>query len=163
ILAEFGTPRAAIAAAIDIQERMARFNESLNEERRLIFRIGVHFGEVIVDEEDRNIFGDGVNLAERIQGLAEPGGIAVSRTVRDLTEPQADYAFVDGGEHCAKNVSRLLHIYHVHARPASALTSASILRRAMLYCHGTDLTGRKFGFNLDLRQLEKRREGVMIG
>lgn len=163
ILAEFGSPRAAIAAAIDIQERMARFNESLDEARRLIFRIGVHLGEVIVDEEDGNIFGDGVNLAERIQGLAEPGGITVSRTVRDLTELQADYAFVDGGEHRAKNVSRPLHIYHVHARAASAQTTASIPPRAMLYCHGTDLAGRKFGFDLDLDRLDKRREGVVIG
>jgi class 3 adenylate cyclase len=163
ILAEFDSPRAAIAAAIDIQERMARFNESLDEDWRLMFRIGVHLGEVIVDEEERNIFGCGVNLAERIQGLAEPGGIAVSRTVRDLTELHADYAFVDGGEHWAKNVSRPLHIYHVHARAASAQTTASGRPRAMLHCHGTDLAGRKFGFDLDLRRLEDRQEGVVIG
>ena len=55
-----------------------------------MFRIGVHLGEVIVDEENHDIFGDGVNLAERIQGLAEPGGIAVSRAVRDVTELQVD-------------------------------------------------------------------------
>jgi class 3 adenylate cyclase len=163
ILAEFGSPRAAIAAAIDIQERMARFNESLDEDWRLMFRIGVHLGEVIVDEEDRDIFGDGVNLAERIQGLAEPGGIAVSRTVRDLTELQTDYAFVDGGEHRVKNVSRPLYIYHVHARAASAQPTASVRPRAMLYCHGSDLTGRRFSFDLDLDRLEKRREGVVIG
>jgi len=166
ILAAFGSPRAAIAAAIDIQERMARFNESLDEEWRLLFRIGVHLGEVIVDDEDRNIFGDGVNLAERIQGLAEPGGIAVSRAVRDVTELHADYAFVDRGEHRAKNVSRPLHIYHVHARAASAQTTAAILprtMRAMLHCHGTDPNGRKFGFDLDLDRLENQPEGVVIG
>jgi len=163
ILAEFGSPRAAIAAAIDIQERMARFNENLDENWRLVFRIGVHLGEVIVDEEDHDIFGDGVNLAERIQGLAEPGGIAVSRIVRDLTELHADYAFVDGGEHWTKNVSRPLHIFHVLSRASSAQTTASGRPRAMLCCHGTDLTGRKFGFDLDLYRLEKRREGVVIG
>ena len=65
----------------------------------MLFRIGVHLGEVIVDEEDQNIFGDGVNLAARIQGIAEPGGIAVSRAVRDMTELRIDYAFIDGGEH----------------------------------------------------------------
>ena len=72
----------------------------------MMFRVGVHLGEVIVDEEDQNIFGDGVNLAARIQALAEPGGIAVSRAVRDLVELRVDYAFVDGGEHQVKNVSR---------------------------------------------------------
>src|SRR5262249_50411763 len=116
--------------------------------------------------EGRNIFDCGVNLTERIQGLAEPGGIAVSRAVRDLAELHADYAFVDRGEHRAKNVSRPLHIYHVHARAASAQTTAAILpraMRAMLHCHGTDPDGRKFGFDLDLDRLEKHPEGVVIG
>ena len=77
MLAEFGSAVTAVGVAIDIQERMARFNEALQEEQRMLFRIGVHLGEVIVDDEDQNIFGDGVNLAARIQTLAEPGGIAV--------------------------------------------------------------------------------------
>jgi adenylate cyclase len=68
MLAEFGSALAAVAAAIDIQERMARFNERLDQEQRLMFRIGVHLGEVIVDEEGGDIFGDGVNLAERRRG-----------------------------------------------------------------------------------------------
>ena len=106
MLAEFGSAVSAVAAAIDIQERMARFNEALDEDQRMLFRVGVHLGEVIVDEEDQNIFGDGVNLAARIQAMAEPGGIAVSRAVRDLVELSVDYAFVDGGEHQVKNVSR---------------------------------------------------------
>ena len=84
----------------------------------MMFRVGVHLGEVIVDEEDQNIFGDGVNLAARIQALAEPGGIAVSRAVRDLAELRIDYAFVDGGEHQVKNVSRAVQVFHV--RPAKA-------------------------------------------
>ena len=108
ILAEFGSAHSALTAAIDIQERMTRFNEMLDLEQRLMFRIGVHLGEVIVDEEDGNIFGDGVNLAERIQSLAEPGGIAVSRALRDVTELRVDYSFVDGGEQQAKNVCRPL-------------------------------------------------------
>ena len=67
MLAEFGSAVTAVGAAIDIQERMARFNDTLDAEQRMMFRIGVHLGEVIVDEEDQNIFGDGVNLAARIQ------------------------------------------------------------------------------------------------
>ena len=116
MLAEFGSAAAAVQVAIDIQERMARFNEGLAEEQRLLFRIGVHLGEIIIDEADHDIFGDGVNLAERIQVLAEPGGIAVSRAVRDVARLRDDYAYIDGGEHQAKHVSRPLHIYRVRAR-----------------------------------------------
>ena len=98
MLAEFSSAVTAVGVAIEIQERMARFNEALQEEQRMLFRIGVHLGEVIVDDEDQNIFGDGVNLAARIQALAEPGGIAVSRVVRDLVELKVEYAFADGGD-----------------------------------------------------------------
>ena len=67
MLVEFDSALAAVAAAIDIQERMAKFNDPLDEDQKLLFRIGVHLGEVIVDEENHDLFGDGVNLAERIQ------------------------------------------------------------------------------------------------
>src|SRR5882757_2940183 len=161
MLAEFSSAVAAVATAIDIQERMARFNEMLDEDRRLMFRIGVHLGEVIVDEESHNIFGDGVNLAERIQGMAEPGGIAVSRAVRDITELQVDYAFVDGGEHRAKNVSRSLHVFHVRRRentPTKTVTS-SALPQATLRFQGADPEGRKFAFTLKFDKLLEKREG----
>jgi len=165
MLAEFGSAVAAVAAAIDVQERMTRFNEPLDPEQRLMFRIGVNLGEVIVDEEDHDIFGDGVNLAERIQRLAEPGGIAVSRALRDVTELKVDYAFVDGGEHQAKNVSRSLHIYHVRPRevaPTKTMTSASRPQGTLRF-HGADLAGRKFGFNLKFDKVMEKREGLVIG
>jgi adenylate cyclase len=165
LLAEFGSAVAAVAAAIDIQERMARFNEPLHEEKRLLFRIGVHLGEVIVDEEHHDIFGDGVNLAERIQTLAEPGGIAASRALRDVAELKIDYAFVDGGEQQVKNVSRSLHIFHVRRRditPTRTMTSAAS-PWAMLRFQGADLEGRKFGFNLRFDELLGKREGLVIG
>ena len=163
LLAEFGSARAAVAAAIDIQERMAHQNEMLDEERRLMLRIGVHLGEVIVDESG-HIFGDGVNLAARIQSLADPGGIAVSRAVRDVTELQADYTLVDGGEHRAKNVSRPLHIYHVRARTgASTRTTTTIAPQTTLRFHGADPAGRKFGFEVAFDRLAKSREGFVIG
>jgi class 3 adenylate cyclase len=117
MLAEFGSAVTAVGAALDIQERMARFNESLDVAQRMMFRIGVHLGEVIVDEEDQNIFGDGVNLAARIQAMAEPGGIAVSRAVRDLVELRTEYAFIDGGEHSLKNVSRSVQTMFGTPRP----------------------------------------------
>jgi adenylate cyclase len=165
LLAEFASALAAVVAAIDIQEHMARFNERLDEEHRLMFRIGVHLGEVIVDNENHDLFGDGVNLAERIQGLAEPGGIAVSRTLRDVTELKVDYAFIDGGEHQASNVSRSLHIYHVRRRqdaPTKTETSFA-LPQATLRFHGADPAGHKFGFNLSFNKLVKKAEGLLIG
>jgi adenylate cyclase len=163
LLAEFDSALAAVAAAIDIQEHMAGFNAMLDEDRRLMLRIGVHLGEVIADENG-HIFGDGVNLAARIQGLAEPGGIAVSRAVRDVTEPQDAYALVDGGEHRAKNVSRRLHIYHVRVRDGAATrATAAAVPQTTLRFHGADLSGREFGFELAFDRLAKSREGFFIG
>ena len=132
VLAEFGSAVAAVTAAIDIQERMALFNDALDEGQRLMFRIGLHLGEVIVDETE-TIFGDAVNVAARIQLMAEPGGVAVSAAVRDATQSQIDHVFVDGGRHHAKNVSRSLQIYHVCLRadaPAPLAGMASRLRDA---------------------------------
>jgi class 3 adenylate cyclase len=162
MLAEFGSTVAAVTAAIDIQARMTRFNETLEESERLLFRIGVHVGEIIVDEE-QNIYGDGVNLAARIQALAEPGGIAVSRTVRDVAELQIDCAFVDGGEHHVKNVSRPVHIYHVRPRTALSEPTAPILPQATLRFEGADLIGHKYGFDLALDKLSVRPQGAVVG
>lgn len=164
MLVEFASALAAVAAAIDVQERMARFNEDLDEEQRLMFRIGVHLGEIIVNEQDHDIFGDGVNLAERIQEMADPGGIAVSRIVRDVVELGANYAYVDGGEHRARHVSRLIQIYRVRAVGSdSSQTRPSVPLRGTLRFRGTDLIGRKFGFDLEVDQLMKQRESVVIG
>jgi adenylate cyclase len=151
MLAEFGSAAAAVEVAIGIQERMAAFNEALAEEQRLQFRIGVHLGEIIIDEAGRDIFGDGVNLAERIQVLAEPGGIAVSRAVRDVARLRGDYAYVDGGEHRAKHVSLPLHIYRVRARESAAtLPSRPVPVRGTFHFHGAD-------------QLARRKESIVIG
>jgi class 3 adenylate cyclase len=164
ILAEFKSAVAAVRAAIAIQERMTRFNGDLAEEQRLVFRIGIHLGEIIVDEAGHDIFGDGVNLAERIQVLAEPGGIAVSQAVRDVTELQDDYAYVDGGEHRAKHVSRPLHIYRIRAlESAATLPSTSTPLRGTFRFRGADVRGHKFGFDLDFDALVKRNQVVLIG
>jgi adenylate cyclase len=165
MLAEFASAVSAVAAAIDIQERMAGFNEKLDTSQQLQFRVGVHLGEVIIDEEDQNIFGDGVNLAARIQALAEPGGIAVSRVVRDLVELKLDYAFADGGEHQVKNVSRAVHIFHV--RPSKDLvvvnTTTRMVPQIVLRFEGADSGGRKCSFDVALDRLVSRPEGMVVG
>src|SRR6478752_6947743 len=164
MLAEFGSAVKAVSAAIDIQERMARFNEPLAAEQRMLFRIGVHLGEVIVDQEDQNIFGDGVNLAARIQALAEPGGIAVSRAVKDVTELRIDYAFVDGGEHAFKNVSRPVQVFHIRVvQDASVKTTTRLLPQVSLRFEGVDSTGQKFGFDVPLDKLMTAPQGMTIG
>jgi adenylate cyclase len=166
MLAEFGSAVGAVAASIDIQERMAQFNEKLSENQRMLFRIGVHLGEVIVDEEDQNIFGDGVNLAARIQAIAEPGGIAVSRSVRDMTELRIDYTFIDGGEHRMKNVSRPVHVYHVRTAATastSAKTTTRVLPQVTLRFEGVDSTGQKYTFDVALDKLMTASQGMTIG
>ncbi len=164
MLAEFGSAVAAVSAAIDIQERMARFNEALDESQRMLFRVGVHLGEVIVDEEDQNIFGDGVNLAARIQAIAEPGGIAVSRAVKDVTELRIDYAFSDGGEHSLKNVSRPVHVYHIRtAAGAAAKTTTRVVPQVVLQFGGADSAGQKYGFDVALDKLMAASQGMVIG
>jgi len=163
MLAEFSSAVAAVGAAIDIQERMSLFNDSLDERQRMLFRIGVHLGEVIVDEEDQNIFGDGVNLAARIQGLAEPGGIAVSRAVRDMTELRIDYAFIDGGEHRLKNVSRPMHIFHVRQAARTPATTTQSAPPVKLLFEGTDSSGVMYAFDLSLGRLASFSGGMVIG
>ena len=164
MLAEFGSAVSAVAAAIDIQERMAHFNEALSEEQRMLFRVGVHLGEVIIDDEDQNIFGDGVNLAARIQTLAEPGGIAVSRAVRDLVELRTEYAFHDGGEHQLKNVSRSVQVFHV--RPAKLIapgTTTRMVPQITLRFEGPDSAGRKHAFEVSMEKLVGQSQGMCIG
>jgi adenylate cyclase len=152
MLAEFGSAVAAVSAAIGFQDGMAQLNAALPAHRRLLFRVGVHLGEIIVDADDQNIFGDGVNLAARIEAIAEPGGIAVSRAVRDLADPRIDHAFVDGGTYRFKNVSRPVRIYHVRTAP-----------RGTLRFEGSDSTGQAFGFAVALERLRLLPEGMTIG
>jgi class 3 adenylate cyclase len=165
MLAEFASAVTAVGAALDIQERMARFNEALDATQRMMFRIGVHLGEVIVDEEDQNIFGDGVNLAARIQALAEPGGIAVSRAVRDLVELRTEYAFIDGGEHSLKNVSRSVQIFHVKSAKtlAPAGTTTRMVPQITLRFEGSDSTKNKHAFEVTMEKLMSRGDGMVIG
>jgi class 3 adenylate cyclase/peptidoglycan hydrolase-like protein with peptidoglycan-binding domain len=120
VLAEFSSAASAVAAALDVQQRMARFNDGLDPEQRLMFRIGLHLGEVIVDETE-TIYGDAVNIAARIQLMAEPGGVAASAAVRDATLLQIDPVFIDGGKRHAKNVDRPLRLYHVRTRESASI------------------------------------------
>jgi adenylate cyclase len=95
-LAEFPSVVDAVRCAVEVQRGMIDREPDMPEERRIRFRIGVNLGDVIVEEHD--IFGDGVNVAARLEALAEPGGICVSRVVRDQVRDKLDFAFEDLGE-----------------------------------------------------------------
>src|SRR5258708_5287379 len=99
----------AVRCAVEVQRGMAEREPELPEERRIRFRVGINLGDVIVDEHD--IFGDGVNVAARIEALAEPGGIWVSRVVRDQVRDKLDYTFEDLGEQQVKNIARPVRVY----------------------------------------------------
>ena len=144
---------------------MTEFNSMLDEPQRLNFRIGLHLGEVIIDEETSSIFGDGVNVAARIQAMAEPGGIAASRAVRDVAELRSEYAFVDGGEQTMKNVSRSVQIFHVkHAKSAVPVnTTTRMVPQVTLRFEGTDSTKTKHSFEVTLEKLMSRTDGMVIG
>src|SRR6516165_10535667 len=109
VLAEFGSVVDAVRCAAEIQRTMAERDLDLAEERRLRFRIGVNLGDVIADGDD--IYGDGVNIAARLEGLAEPGGICVSATVRDHIGDRLPYALEDMGEQTVKNIARPVRAY----------------------------------------------------
>jgi adenylate cyclase len=118
VLVEFTSSVSAVLSAIAIQRGMAERNDGLPNERRMVIRIGVNIGEVIAEGED--IFGDGVNIAARLQALAEPGGIAISDNVEQQIRGKLDHAFKDGGEQQLKNIARPVRIWHWRAEQSAA-------------------------------------------
>jgi adenylate cyclase len=125
VLAEFASVVDAVRCAGEIQRAMADRDLDLAEERRLRFRIGINLGDVIADGDD--IYGDGVNIAARLEGLAAPGGICVSGTVRDHIGDRLPYALENLGDQSVKNIARPVRAYGL--RPAGiASPSAPGLR-----------------------------------
>lgn len=116
VLAEFPTVLNAVRCAVAIQEALARENEGLPEAHRMQFRIGINLGDVMVKGID--IFGDGVNIAGRLEGLAEPGGICVSRGVRDGVRGKIPYVFEDLGVQTVKNIAHPIRAYRLRFREA---------------------------------------------
>lgn len=111
LLVEFGAATEALACAIEIQRAMAEHNRGLAADSRIEFRIGINLGDILVDGAD--IAGDGVNVAARLESLAEPGGIAVSAAVREQVRQLAGARFSDLGAHRVKNIGRPIRVYSV--------------------------------------------------
>ena len=145
LLVEFGSVTCAVLCAVEIQQRMARRNADLPPGRLIEFRVGINLGDVIVDNDD--IFGDGVNVAARLQQLAEPGGVCVSAAVRDQVADRMDVAFDDLGEQIVKNIVRPIRTFRVAfdkpqtAAPANTGTQAVTTRPSLVVLPFVNMSG----------------------
>ena len=115
VVAEFPSIVEAIRCAIEIQNEIAERNASVPETERMQFRIGVNLGDVIA--EDNNLYGTGVNVAVRLEQLAEPGGICISQTVYDQVRKIVEIPFQDIGERRLKNIAEPVHVYRILPSP----------------------------------------------
>jgi len=111
LLVEFASVVDAVRCAVEVQRGMAERNAHVPAEKRIEFRIGINLGDVILDEGD--IYGDGVNIAARLEAFAEPGEICVSRVVRDQVRDRLEVSFEDAGEQRVKNIARPVHVYRI--------------------------------------------------
>lgn len=134
LLLEFGSVVDAVAAAVDVQRMMAERNRDLPEDRRIAFRIGINVGDVVVDGDD--IFGDGVNIAARVEPLAPPGGICITERVREDLQGRLDIAWQDMGEQALKNIARPVRVLKLDlalgGKGAATPTPATSRRRRQL-------------------------------
>jgi adenylate cyclase len=114
LLVEFASVVDAVRCAVEVQRVIGLRNVQVPEPRRIEFRIGINLGDIIIEEHD--IYGDGVNVAARLEALAEPSAICVSRVVRDQVRDKLDVAFEDMGEQQVKNIARPVHVYRIGPR-----------------------------------------------
>ncbi|NQV98856.1 MAG: SUMF1/EgtB/PvdO family nonheme iron enzyme [Rhodospirillales bacterium] len=115
VLAEFASAVDAMKCAFEIQRELWVINADLPMHRRMLFRIGLNLGDIIIDKKD--IFGDGVNVASRLEGLADGGGITVSRSLYDQVKNKVDFTFDSIGTHRVKNISEPVEVYRVRMTP----------------------------------------------
>ena len=124
LLAEFSSVVDAVRCAAEVQRGMLDREPGLPDERRIRLRIGINLGDVIAEGDD--IFGDGVNIAARLEALAEPGGLCVSGTVRDHIGDRLPYVFEDLGEQSVKNIARPVRVYALRSEPAADPLAANV-------------------------------------
>src|SRR5262245_17662772 len=120
MLVEFASVVDALRCAVEVQRGMAERNTEVAKDRRIEFRVGIHQGDIIIDGGD--IFGDGVNVAARLEGTAEAGGICVSSRVQEDAEGKLEITFENAGEQQLKNIARPVRVYRV--RPSGAAPSS---------------------------------------
>ena len=140
VLAEFGSVVEAVACAAEVQREMAARNDGIADDRRMLFRIGVHLGDIITDSDD--IYGDGVNIAARLEALAETGGIRVSRQVQELVEGKLALAFRALGPQTLKNIPKPVEVFTVELDGPPADQGAPFdpmqIKQEVKYCRAPD-------------------------
>jgi adenylate cyclase len=122
-LAEFPSVVDAVRCAAEVQRGMSERNAETPEDKRIVFRLGINLGDVIAEPND--IYGDGVNVAARLEALAEPGGICISRVVRDQIRDKLPYPFEDRGEQRVKNIARSVRVFALRPEAVAELPAAS--------------------------------------
>jgi class 3 adenylate cyclase/pimeloyl-ACP methyl ester carboxylesterase len=122
MLVEFASVVDAVSCAVHVQRSMVRRNADIPRDKQIVFRIGINVGDIIIDGDD--IFGDGVNIAARLETLCEPGGVCISRTANDQIRDKLSLAFADLGEQAVKNISRAVGVFGLTAKEIEALPAS---------------------------------------
>ena len=130
LLAEFGSVVDGVRCAVEIQEELRVRNAELPENRKMEFRIGINLGDVV--EEGERIYGDGVNITARVEGLSEGGGICISGTVYDSIKNKLSLSYESMGEHTVKNITEPVRVYRMRIGPEAAAPAVSKEKRARL-------------------------------
>src|SRR5712671_6387446 len=140
MLVEFASAVDAVRCAVEVQRAMVGRNASVPSEQRIEFRVGINVGDVIEDEGD--IFGDGVNVAARLESIADRGGICISRQVLDQVEGKLDVTYRELGRQNLKNIAKPVEVYAIHldatASPGSRFLATANLKQEIRYCKAPD-------------------------
>src|SRR3982074_2438117 len=124
MLVEFASVVDAVSCAVNVQRSIVRRNAGIPQEKQIIFRIGINVGDIIIDGDD--IFGDGVNIAARLEALCEAGGICISRAANEQIRDKLSLAFADLGEQAVKNIARAVGVFGLAAKEIEALPEPEI-------------------------------------
>ena len=124
LLVEFASVVDAVGCAVAIQRAMLAFNAGIHMDRQIVLRIGINVGDIIIDGDD--IFGDGVNVAARLEALCEPGGVCISRYANEQVRDKLSLAFADLGEQTVKNIARAVGVFGLAAKDIAALPEEAL-------------------------------------
>ena len=124
LLVEFASVVDAVGCAVAIQRAMLAFNAGIHTDRQIVLRIGINVGDIIIDGDD--VFGDGVNVAARLEALCEPGGVCISRYANEQVRDKLSLGFADLGEQTVKNIARAVGVFGLAAKDIAALPEETL-------------------------------------